>query len=215
MGKVTDGILSGTSGRTGRIVVANVNGYEISRIRPKKSFKKPTPKQLLIQDRFNKAILFISSYREYVKKFYGHRMGLRSTFNEAMSNLLSALHCDMDTLEIVPNYQIIQFSKGKALGPEPLTITSPSPLAIEITWEDNSQASDDDSDKLVVLLAEDEQLSQPTLFYQTNATRVNGSYMVSLLPRYQGKEMHVYIAFVKADQSMASNSFYIGKVAVT
>lgn len=35
MGKVIDSIISGTSGRTGRIVIANVNGYEISRIRPK------------------------------------------------------------------------------------------------------------------------------------------------------------------------------------
>ena len=39
MGKVTDSLISGSSGRTGRVVVANVNGIEILKIRPKKSSK--------------------------------------------------------------------------------------------------------------------------------------------------------------------------------
>lgn len=42
MGKLYDSLLSGTSGRTGRIVVANVFGNEITRIRPKKRTSKPT-----------------------------------------------------------------------------------------------------------------------------------------------------------------------------
>jgi len=35
MGKVTDSVLGGTKGRTGRIVIANVFGKEISKMRPR------------------------------------------------------------------------------------------------------------------------------------------------------------------------------------
>ena len=42
MGKIYDSLLSGSSGRTGRVVIANINGHEISRIRPRKRTKTPT-----------------------------------------------------------------------------------------------------------------------------------------------------------------------------
>lgn len=45
MGKITDSIISGSTGRIGRVVVANVNGQEILRMRPQKTTKPPTAKQ--------------------------------------------------------------------------------------------------------------------------------------------------------------------------
>lgn len=50
MSKLTDSLLSGSSGRVGRLVVANVSGVEILKHRPKKRTKPPTPKQSLIQN---------------------------------------------------------------------------------------------------------------------------------------------------------------------
>ena len=49
MGKITDSLLSGTRGRTGRIVVSNIEGHEISRMRPRKSNRISTPKQQVIK----------------------------------------------------------------------------------------------------------------------------------------------------------------------
>lgn len=59
MGKITDSLLSGTRGRTGRIVVSNIEGNEISRMRPRKTNRIPTPKQQVIKNRFNFAVQFI------------------------------------------------------------------------------------------------------------------------------------------------------------
>lgn len=215
MGKVIDSIISGTSGRTGRIVIANVNGYEISRIRPKKSTKAPSPKQALIKDRFNKAVLFIASYREYVKAFFGTKVSLRSTYNAAMSNVINAFQCDMENLEIIPNYHQIQFSKGKGIDPQPLAISSPTPLTIVIEWLDNGAGTIAETDYMVALFAEDNDLNVGTLFFQTTSIRADISHEFTLLPRYQDKELHVWIAFVNADNLFASNSAYIGKIKVS
>lgn len=43
MSKLDDSLLSGSRGRTGRLVVANVNGIEILKVRPRKSKKKRFP----------------------------------------------------------------------------------------------------------------------------------------------------------------------------
>lgn len=215
MGKVYDSIISGTSGRTGRIVVANINGFEISRIRPKKSSKPPTPKQNLIKDRFNKSVIFLQSYRDYAKQFFGHKVGLKSTYNAAMGNVMSAFHCDMDTLTIIPNYNQIQFSKGRGLDPYPTAISSPDPLKIQIDWENNGAGTTSENDYLVVLLAEDNDLSNGSLFLPTTITRFEETHTLTLLPRYQNKSMHIWIAFVNEDDLYASNSIYIGQITVT
>lgn len=215
MGKITDSIISGTSGRTGRIVVANIGGYEISRIRPKKSSKAPSPKQELIKERFNKSILFLRSYKEFAKKFYGHKVGLKSTYNNALGSILNAITCDMDALTLIPNYELINFSKGIGVSPQPTAISSPDPLTIQIDWENNAEGTSDEEDYLVILLAEDQQLETSTLFYKTSNKRMDETATLTLLPRYQNKDMHVWIAFVNSDDLYASNSIYIGSITIT
>jgi len=215
MGKVRDSIISGTSGRTGRVVIANVNGYEISRIRPKKTSKPPSPKQMLIKDRFNKSVIFMQSYKEYAKQFFGVKVGLRSTYNSAMSNIMKALECDMDNLQIIPHYNQISFSKGNGLDPYPTAISSPNPLSLQIDWENNGTGTVSEEDFLVVLLAEDQELNSNTLFFQTTTTRLDQTHQITLLPRYGNKEMHVWIAFLEQNNAFASNSIYIGQIVIT
>ncbi len=89
MGKISDSLLGGTNGRTGRIVVANVYGNEITRIRPKKMSKKPTVKQELIQSRMRQSASFMESYKGYACKHYGVRIGMKSCYNLAMTNLMA------------------------------------------------------------------------------------------------------------------------------
>ena len=68
---------------------------------------------------------------------------------------------------------------------------------------------------MVALLAEDNDLNVGTLFFQTTSTRADLSHEFTLLPRYQDKELHVWMAFVNADNLFASNSAYIGKIKVS
>ena len=215
MGKVHDSIISGTSGRTGRVVVANVNGYEISRIRPKKTSKTPSEKQVLIKDRFNKSVIFLQSYKEFAKNFFGHKVGLKSTYNAAMSNVMKAFKCDMDNLIIIPHYDEIQFAKGRGVDPLPTAISSPDPLTIQIDWINNATGTEAENDFLVVLMAEDNALSSGTIFLETSTTRDEETIQLNVLPRYQNKDLHIWIAFKDENNRFASNSVYIGQITVT
>ena len=215
MARILDSIISGTSGRIGRVVVARVNGVEILRIRPQKTQKPPTEKQELIKTRFNAAVRFTQSYREHAKKYYGTKKGMKSCYNFAMGNVMSALVCDMTNLTILPNYPQIQFTKGVGLRPFPTAISSPQALKIQIDWEDNAEGTSAEDDNLLVLCAEDNALDTDTLFYNTTTTRKDLTHEITVLPRYQSKEMHVWIAFQDALNQYVSDSVYIGTVVVT
>lgn len=215
MGKVTDSLLSGTSGRTGRIVVSNVHGHEISRIRPKRGNRTTTPKQQLIKDRFMFAINFIQGYKQIVKEYYGKRNGLKSPYNMAMSNLLKAISLDVDNLTFNLNPTQVAFTKGTLLPPQPLGIASNNPNEFTINWDNNANTTEQEEDVLYIMLAEGTPQSLTTTVFQTAVTRAEETITVQLLPMYQGMELHVWISFVNPIEKIASNSTYIGTVTIS
>ena len=80
---------------------------------------------------------------------------------------------------------------------------------------DNGAGTIAETDYMVALFAEDNDLNVGTLFFQTTSIRADISHEFTLLPRYQDKELHVWMAFVNADNLFASNSAYIGKIKVS
>ena len=212
MGKLYDSILSGTSGRTGKIVVANVHGIEYTRIRPRRRSNAPTSKQALINKRMKDTVVFMQSYRSYACAFFGHRVGAKSRYNLAMVNILESMAIDYvaDTITMV--YPNISFSKGGLLGAIPLTMTKPNATTLEINWQDNSGGSADrENDMLQILIAAEDDLN--TYFLENAAPRNAETYTVSLPFNMQGKTLHVYLAFRDANEITASNSQYVGSIS--
>lgn len=214
MGKITDSLLSGTRGRTGRIVVSNIEGHEISRMRPRKSNRIPTPKQQIIKDRFNFAVQFMQGYKALVKTYYGKRSGLKSPYNQAMANLLQAISCDMDTLTFSIQYNNIQFTKGNLLEPQPVNVTADDPLSASITWINNATELVDQNDTLVVLYAEDDSTKAQSTVVQTSIKRSEETYELQFLPKYQGTDVHVWMSFLSVIKQDAAPSVYLGQVTV-
>lgn len=214
MGKINDSLLGGTSGRTGRIVVANVYGNEITRIRPKRKTKKPTPNQELVQNRMKKCALFMASYKGFACKHYGIRMGMKSCYNLAMTNLMANFEIDNTAKTITPQYANLSFSKGSLLSPMPLSITSPAASAVEITWQDNSGTMVERATDLAqILIAVEGQDS--TLFLENVTTRDQETYTANLLATLSGKTVHAWLAFRDTTETTVSNSVYLGSVLVT
>ena len=138
MGKIYDSLLSGTSGRTGRIVVANMFGNEFTKIRPRKRTSAPSAKQLLIYQRMRLSAEFMQSYRPYACAHFGRRIGMKSCYNLAMTNLMTNFLIDFAAGTITPQYPAISFSKGTLLAAVPLTLSLPTPETLTVTWQDNS-----------------------------------------------------------------------------
>lgn len=214
MGKVTDSILGGTKGRTGRIVIANVFGTEISRIRPRKSDKPATPKQNLVKERMRLASLFISSYKSYASQYFGERYGLRSRYNLAMTNVMNAYHLNFVTLTIERMNEEIIFSKGD-LPEVPITaLTSATTSTFTVTWEDNSDGTDALATDEICILYCAADSDRPKLL-RNIATRADGTVTVNLLAKFVGKTVHVWLGLLNAEETMASISEYAGDVVVS
>ena len=211
MGKLYDSLLSGTSGRTGRIVVANVYGNEFTKIRPRKRTKAPTPKQKMIQDRMTECATFMQSYRSYACNYFGNRIGMKSSYNQAMTNLMSNFNIDYATSTITPSYPGILFSKGNLLAPvaNPMSLTTVATL--EISWQENSGGNAQrQMDQAQILIVAENEIS--TLFIENATTRKDVTYIVNLPVHLQGKTLHAWLAFKNEDETNASNSLYLGSV---
>ena len=213
MGKLNDSLLSGSSGRTGRLVVANVSGIEILRARPRKRTGPPTPKQLLVQTRMTKAYNFVSAYTAFAKDYFGKRVGMRSRFNQAMTNVLDAFKLDFVTLTINPVYAEIEFARGSLLAANPTALTAPVAGSFTIDWFNNAAGNADrEADGLQVLYYAVNE--KKPIFLENAGLRADGTLDIPVAPTLQGKTIHVWMAFRSTILLEASTSAYVGSVVL-
>lgn len=213
MGKLNDSLLSGSTGRTGRLVVANVGGVEVLRVRPKKSTKPPSTKQLLIQERMKQCYDFIIPYKAYASTFFGYKFAMRSRYNLAISNLLKAFKLQYDSNTIIRTYPEIDFSQGSLLTVIPTGLLSDNPQELKIDWRNNSGGNATRETDLLQVLVVGEEDKRP-IFLEDVAKRLVGTVSIMVPPNFSQKTVHVWLAFKAADLSSASNSVYVGTITV-
>ena len=213
MGKLTDSLLSGSSGRVGRLVIANVAGTEIIRVRPKKRSTAPSGAQLLVQNRMKLAYQFIVPYKGYALQYFGTPLGMRSRYNQAITAILNAYKINIITLTITLEYAEIQFSKGNLLGIIPSGLSAPAPLSIKMDWVNNAGLMPErETDELqVLMMAEGEEVP---IFMESVTTRDQETWTQGIPNHYAGKTVHVWMAFRSADLMEVSVSSYAGMITV-
>lgn len=213
MGKLNDSLLSGSSGRTGRLVVANVAGTEILRVRPRKKTTPPSPKQALIQERMKKCYDFLLPYKGYASVYFGYRQGMRSSYNQAITNLLNAFKLDFALMNITPLFPEIEFSLGNLLAAVPTGIESSVAGALTVDWYNNAGGNPDRLADQLQLLYYDESQKSP-VFLENLGERTDTTVTVNVPPYMSGKEVHVWIAFRSQDGMEVSISAYAGSVLI-
>lgn len=214
MGKLLDSILSGSSGKVGRVVVANLYGNEILRSRSRRRKAEPTAKQLLVQSRMKKSYDFILPYKEFAKRWFGQRVGLKSPYNMAMTNVLDAFKLDFILMKITPVYSEIEFARGSLLSAIPTGLTSPTPLSFTLTWFDNSGGDPfrEDDQLQLLYIAEDD--AKP-VFIENSALRADATVTINLPPNFLAKTVHVWLAFQSDAPQLVSFSVYVGSIVIT
>lgn len=214
MGRLYDSLLSGSSGKVGRVVVANLYGTEVLRKRPRRRISEPTPKQALVQERMTKSYEFLTPYKEFAKQYYGQRSGLKSPYNLAMTNVLNAHQLDFTLMQINLLYANIEFSRGDLMAALPIGLSSTVPSTFTIDWLDNSGGDPArETDQLQLLfIGEDE--SRPILM-ENLATRVDGTVQVPVSAALIGKTVHVWMTFRTDDLTAVANSAYAGSILIS
>ena len=132
----------------------------------------------------------------------------------AMSNVLNAFRLDFDLMQIIPSYSEIAFARGNHLQPIVNGLASTTPNSFELQWMDNSGGNPLlQSDNAQILYAADGEST--SVFLQNVATRIDASFTVPLASSWSGKTVHVWLAFLAADNSAVSNSVYAGSVVIS
>ena len=197
------------SGSVGDQVWCIRNGKNYVRSKPTFVLKSKTAKQLDHSARFTLMVRFLKTLTPFLRVGFKSQTGTMSAFNAAMSyNLMNAIAGNYPDYCI--DYSKVMVSIGSL--PEALNPIAVSRLAgeIEFSWDDNRNAMANDRVFLVVY----NPAKQVATIEGSNA-RMEGGQIITLPEDFSGDEVHCYMAFQNAGQSVVSNSLYVGSLKVT
>ena len=211
MGKISQGILGGFSGKVGNVIGASWKGIHYIRIKPASVANPRTEGQVNQRTKFSATLAFLQPSLAFVKVGYKFYASKRSAFNAAMSYVIqNAITGSAPNFSVDPAAALM--SRGKLTG---ASGTSATFLDDELTvsWSNNSTEGNARTDDKAMLLAYNPN-KQESLIDLEAGTRATGTVVVEIPGTYSGDSLVVYLAFQAADGSMVSNSTYIGTVNI-
>jgi hypothetical protein len=213
MATISQGILGGFSGKVGTVIGGSWKGIDYMRSQAVSVSNPRTEAQLDQRARFGATLKFLQPLTPFLRVGFKNYAVKMTAFNNAMSyNLNNAL------TGVYPEYAIdyasALVSRGSlpgALNPE---ISSTASSVIDFTWEDNSTDSNAMADDKVLLVVYNPAKQQAVTVVGGNA-RTEGSQAVTVPAAFTGDQVHCYIAFQNANQSVLSNSQHVGGLIIT
>lgn len=220
MGKVTESLLKGLSGKIGNLVFYQSNGETYVRKAPGKqsnSVKSQTSElKRMSQDVMKQTHAFLKNFRILVQfGFQEWEKGARKPYHAAVSHMSKyAFSFKDDTAWKELDLSLVKFSKGSLLGPE-------NPIAekvsdgIKFTWKDNSgQAGAKGTDAaFIVLIHEDRKSHRYCLL---GAKRFSQTHILDLSVNNLSEKWYAYLAFSQENpwtkKRIFSDMEYLGEV---
>jgi hypothetical protein len=212
MGTIKKGILGGFSGKVGTVIGGNWKGIDYMRGKAASVSNPKTEAQLDQRARFGAALKFLQPLTSFIRVGFKNYAVKMTAFNSAMSynlnNALSGVYPDYFI-----DYPSALVSRGSLPGALNPTVLSSTPGQVDFAWEDNSQdANASANDK--VLLVVFNPIKQQAISIVGGNDRSAGNQFVTVPSTFGDDEVHCYIAFQNANQSVLSNSQYAGAVTV-
>lgn len=212
MGKISQGILGGVSGKVGNVVGGSWKGIDYLRVLPASVANPRTPAQMDQRSKFITVINFLQPIKDFIRVGFKNYAIKMTQFNSAMSyNVKNAITGEYPDYTI--DYTKALVSRG-SLAPA-LNGTASSTVAGLVTfeWDDNSgDGNAQSSDK--ALLVVHNPVKNEAVFILDGVNRVTGVQEVTVPDNYSGDTVHVYIGFISEDGASVSNSKYVGAVQV-
>jgi len=212
MGKISQGILGGFSGKVGNVIGGNWKGIDYMRVKPASVANPKSDGQVDQRIRFNLMLKYLQPLSQFLKigfKSYAIKM---TAFNSAMSyNLNNAMEGVYPDAYI--NHEKVLVSRGTLTPALNAIATSTVAGQVVFTWVDNSgegNASIDDRAMLVVCSPD----TSEAVYLTDAANRSALTKTITVPSSFSGKEVNCFLAFSKADQSVVSNSKYAGSIEV-
>jgi len=212
MGKISQGVLDGFSGKVGNVVGGTWKGIDYMRIKPANVTNPRTEGQVDQRSKFSTVLRFLQPMTDFLRvgfKLYANKM---TQFNAAMSyNLNNAITGAYPNFMV--DYASALVTRGNLSGAANGAASSPSAGDVQITWDDNSgSGSAQATDKALIVLLNTTR--QEAVFTIAGPARSAGTETISVPSEYTGEDVEVFLGFISEDGSKVANSSYLGSVAV-
>ncbi len=214
MGKISQGVLGGFSGKVGNVIGGSWKGIDYMRVKPASVANPRTTGQVGQRSKFSVVLNFLQPMSEFLRvgfKLYARKM---SQFNSAMSyNLNHAVTGAYPNFSI--DYPNVLVSHGQLNGAIGTAVTSTNPAMVDFTWADNSgpgRSKAKTTDKAMLLVYN---ASKGIAIYDLGtASRDTGAQSLEVPADFSGDDVEAFMAFISEDGSQVSDSVYIGSVSV-
>ncbi|MBI1222012.1 MAG: hypothetical protein GC180_05355 [Bacteroidetes bacterium] len=212
MGKISQGVLGGFSGKVGNVVGGTWKGIDYMRIKPANVTNPRTEGQVDQRSKFSTVLRFLQPMTDFLRvgyKLYANKM---TQFNAAMSyNLNNAITGAYPNFMV--DYASALVTRGNLTGVANGAASSPSAASVEVTWTDNSgSGSAQATDKALIVLLNTTR--QEAVFTTAGPARSAGTETISVPSEYTGEDVEVFLGFISEDGSKVANSSYLGSVTV-
>lgn len=208
MGKISQGILGGLSGKVGNIIGGNWKGIDYIRIKPSSVANPRTEGQVNQRTKFSSVLEFLQPNKAFLKVGYKNFANKRTEFNSAMSYLLNNA-----ITGTAPNFTVdytnALLSRGSLSGVLNGVTDLSNAGQVDFSWGDNSaEGNANATDKAMVLVYNPSK--KDSIYLLDGAVRTAGAQSVTIPNTYAGDTIELFMAFVSADGSQVSNSIYLG-----
>lgn len=213
MGKISNGILGGFSGKVGTVIGGKWKNINYMRSKAASVTNRKTEGQMNQRTKFATTLKYLQPMTEVIRVGYKNYASSMTEFNSAMSyvlnNGLTGTYPDFSI-----DYANALISRGVLAGAQGATVTADAVNSIAFSWTDNSSdgaAYATDKAMVVAYLKSDGDSPAEAAFVVDGATRSEGSQALTLPDNFSGKSLEAFISFVSVDGKV-SNSNYLGTV---
>jgi len=207
MGKISQGILGGFSGKVGNVIGGNWKGIDYMRIQPASVANPRTEGQVDQRTKFNMVLQFLQPVKDFVRIGFKNYAIKMTAFNSAMSyNLRNAVEGDYPDVDI--DIEAALISRGglaPALNP---TATLSAPGQVTFAWTDNSNEGNATAyDKAMVVVYNPEK--KEAAFITDGVARDEESQVLAIPDSYAGDDLAGFISFISEDGKQVANSKFV------
>ncbi len=212
MGKISQGILGGLSGKVGNVIGGSWKGIDYIRIKPSSVANPRTPGQVNQRNKFSASIEFLQPNKDFVNVGYKAFAVKKTAFNSAMSNVLSNAITGIAP-DFTVDYSLALLSKGNLSTPLNGSVDLTTANQVTFNWDDNStDGNANTTDKSMVLAYNPSK--KESIYILDGAQRSVTTQILSLPTSYTGDTIELFMAFVSENGKVVSNSIYLGSGTV-
>jgi hypothetical protein len=212
MGKISQGILGGLSGKVGNVIGGSWKGIDYIRIKPSSVANPRTPGQVNQRNKFSASIEFLQPNKDFVNVGYKAFAIKKTAFNSAMSNVLNNAITGIAP-DFTVDYSLALLSKGNLSTPLNGSVDLTTANQVTFNWDDNStDGNANTTDKSMVLAYNPSK--KESIYILDGAQRSVTTQILSLPTSYTGDTIELFMAFVSENGKVVSNSIYLGSGTV-